>query len=230
MDTLCRSITRISTVLVALGALLVLAASPAVYAEDIQVQSASALGNRDPERSETAIGNLVTDAVRRELRTDVAFIAASEMKPKDPPFPAGKISSNEIAGLISYSDDPLAVLQLTGKAIRQAIERSVSIYPQPNLGFLHVSGLRYTIDPERPAGSRVTSILVGSGPVVDDATYTVAMTNSMANGALGYWKVWNESQIKERRPGTSIPGAIESYFRANPRIDYSNLDRLSTAR
>jgi hypothetical protein len=199
----------------------------AAFGEAVQVQSDSALGNKDPEKAETAIGDLVADAVRRELRTDIAFIAASELKPKDPPFPPGKIYSTDIAGLVSYSDDPLAILQLTGKEIKQALERSVSIYPQPNLGFLHVSGLKYTLTPSKPAGERITAIVVGSSPIADDTSYTVGLSNSMANGALGYWKVWSENQVKERRPNSTIPAAIESYFRANPKIDYSTLDRLA---
>jgi len=199
-------------------------------AQTIQVQSVSALGNKDPDKSETPIGDLVADAVRKALQADIAFIAASELKPKDPSFPPGKISSVDIIKLVSYTDDPLAILQLQGKAIRQALERSISIYPQPNLGFLQVSGLKFTFDPSKPSGERVISITVGSSPLADDAIYTIGVTNSMANGALGYWKVWSESNIKERKPNLNIPTAIEMFFKLNPKIDYSIQDRIAVVK
>ena len=199
-------------------------------AQTIQVQSVSALGNKDPDKSETPIGDLVADAVRKALQTDIAFIAASELKPKDPPFPPGKVSSVDIIKLVSYADDPLAILQLQGKAIRQALERSISIYPQPNLGFLQVSGLKFTFDPSKPSGERVILITVGSSPLADDAIYTIGVTNSMANGALGYWKVWNESNVKERKPNLNIPIAIEMFFKAKPKIDYSIQDRITVVK
>jgi len=210
--------------------LILLAAGTAGLADAVQTESASPLGNKDVAKVETAVGDLATDAVRRLLRTDFAFCAASELKPKDPPIPAGKVSSSDIEPLISYPDDPLAILELTGKAIKLALERSVSIQPQPNLGFLQVSGLQFAFDPKKPSGERVTSIKVGGSPINENATYTVAVTNSMANGALGYWKVWGQDRVKDRRPTATIVKAVEAHLKANSKIDYSTLDRISPAK
>ena len=82
--------------------------------------------------------------MRAFAKADIAFIAASELKAKDQPIPAGKVSASDLGDLVSYSDDPLAVLKLTGAQIKQALEKAVSIYPQPNLGFLQVSGMKFT--------------------------------------------------------------------------------------
>ncbi|MCX8052334.1 MAG: 5'-nucleotidase C-terminal domain-containing protein [Armatimonadetes bacterium] len=195
-------------------------------AEQVQVESVSPLGNKDVAKVETPLGNLAADAVRSFLRTDIAFIVASELKPKDPPFPPGKILLSDIAALVSYPNDALATLQLPGRTIKQALERAVSIQPQPNQGFLQVSGLEFTFDPNKPAGLRVTSIKVGGIPIDDERLYTVAVTNSVANGALGYWKCWSQEHVKERRPDATIVKAIEAYLRANPVIDYSKLGRI----
>lgn len=212
--------------LIAIGAFL---AAQVSAAEPVQTESASPLGNKDAGKSETAIGDMIADAVRSFLRTDIAFIAASEIKPKDPPIPAGKVATTDIQPLISYPDDPLAILELTGNSIKQALERAVSIYPQPNLAFLQVAGLKFTFDPRKPSGQRILSVSVGGLPLDVNATYTVGVTNSMANGALGYWKVWGESNIRQRLPETSIIKAVEAFFRANPKIDYSKLDRITRA-
>jgi len=53
------------------------------------------------------------------------------------------------------------------------------------------------------------------------------MTSSMANGALGYWKVWTSSNVIRRIPDSSIEKAVEKYFKTNPKIDYSSLNRIT---
>ena len=199
----------------------------ACFAQAAQTESASPLGNAEPGKKETAIGDLAADAVREALQCNVAFVAASELKPTKTPFPAGTITSSQIAGLISYPNDPLAVLLLDGKTIRQALEKAVSISPQRNLGFLQVSGLRFKFDAKAKPGNRVTSVVLDKTPLNDDYYYTVGVTNSMANGALGYWKVWRKDDIKTKFPDTTIVRAVENYFRAHAKIDYSKLDRIT---
>ncbi|MHB9038414.1 MAG: 5'-nucleotidase [Armatimonadota bacterium] len=218
---------KTSKMLILLAMLLLLAAG-AGYAAT--VQSKAALGNQDVEKAETAIGDLAADSVRAELHTDIAFIAASELKAKDAPFPAGKLSSDDIAALVSYPDDPLAELNLTGKAVRQALERAVSIYPQPNLGFLQVSGLEFTYNPSKSAGERIVSVTVGGVALIDLRNYSVAVTNSMANGALGYWKVWSASDVKDRYPNENVTKALGDYLTTNKTIDYGTLNRITVAK
>jgi len=199
-------------------------------AESVQAETVSPLGNKNVGKVETAIGDLVADALRSQLRKDIAFVAASELKAKDVPFPAGKVSSADIEGLISYPDDTLATLELDGKTIRAALEKSVSIHPQPNLGFLQVSGLAFTFDAKKPTGQRVTSVTVGGSPISDGTIYSVAVTNSMANGALGYWKVWDQSKITGTKPDLNVAKAIEAYLKANPKLDYGTQDRIAPAK
>lgn len=194
------------------------------------VQSASPLGNKDPARAETAIGDLFADAVRWAVKGDIAFVAASELRSKDPGLPAGNISVADIAALASYPDDPLAEVGLTGKAVRQALEKSVSMYPQPSLGFLQVSGLTFTFDPTRKSGERVTDIRVAGSPLNDSSVYKVAMSNSLANGALGYWKTWSKSEIRRRLGDVTMVGAVNGFLKASTSIDYGKQDRIRAAR
>ncbi|MCE5313414.1 MAG: 5'-nucleotidase [Armatimonadota bacterium] len=194
------------------------------------VLSKNAFGNQDVEKVETGTGDLVADSVRSQLRTDIAFIAASELKANSTSFPAGNVSSDDVAALISYPDDPLAELNLTGKAIRQALERAVSIYPQPNLGFLQVSGLEFSFNPSRKAGERVASVNVNGVSLIDSRNYSVAVTNSMANGAIGYWKVWSASEVKTRYSNETVAKAVADYFTSRKTVDYGVLDRITVVK
>lgn len=215
-----RTIVVVFTLLVAL----VLGCTAAVTAAS--VDSTSPLANSGVAKSETALGDLVADAVRVTAQADIAFVAASEIKQTDTAIPAGKVSSDSIAGLISYTDDPLVVLKLTGSDIISALEKSISIYPQPNMGFLQVSGLKYSFKPSKKAGSRVTSVIVGKAAIDPGQSYTVAVTSSMANGALGYWKIWSKDNIQKKLPDSSIISAVTDYFTANKKIDYGKLNRI----
>jgi len=191
--------------------------------------SKSALGTSGVQKSEVSLGDLVADAIRASVKADIAFVSASELKESDRQIPAGKVSTEDVTAYIAYTDDPIVEVRLTGRQIRQALERSVLIYPKNNLGFLQVSGFRFTFDPDKQQESRITSIQVGNSPLSDSATYSVAMTSSMANGALGYWKYWNKNDIVDTTD-TTIPEAIDQYFTNNKNIDYSNLNRITVSR
>lgn len=194
---------------------------------DITFETASPLANKDSGKTETSVGNLVADAVRAALNTDVAFVASSELKPGDSSVPAGTVSSAVLAGLVSYADDSLAILELSGATIRAALERSTSIYPQPNMAFLQVSGLQFRFDSSNPPGRRVTSVTINGKQLADGTRYKVGMSSSLASGAVGYWRVWSQNDPKTKIPDTSLIKALELFLRANPKVDYSRLDRIT---
>jgi len=220
--------TALTAALLLIAGLAACSASSAAPTEVVVVDAASPLGSKDQNKAETAVGDLVADAVRKALHTDLAFVPASELQSRDEPIPAGKVASTDVDSLVTYSDDPLAELSLTGKAIRHALERSVAICPQPSLGFLQISGLKFTYDPSKPHRSRITSVTVGNAPLSDDAHYSVAVTKSMAKGALGYWKVWTQDDVKRIVSDMTMVKAVDAYFKAVQKIDYRTLDRIVT--
>ena len=86
------------------------------------------------------------------------------------------------------------VAEVTGQQIKDALEMGAKNYPEESGGFMHVSGLTYTIDSSVKSSIkvddkgnfvsvdgpyRVTDILVG-GQLIDlNKTYTVASHNYM---------------------------------------------------
>ena len=205
-----------------------LGALPSVSAADpAESTSASALENKEPGKQETSVGSLVADAFRAAARADIALVAAGDLKASAEPIAAGKVRSGDIAALVAYPDDRVVALALDGRKIREALERSVTSYPRPALAFLQVSGLKLAFDPARPVGSRVTSVTVGKTPIGNDQAYTVAMLSSLADGALGYWKVWSRKNVVGKLPSTASSDAIDSYLKANQKLDYAALNRIT---
>ncbi len=211
-----------------LSALLVCALSfGAIAAVDPpESTSASALSNNAPGKQETPIGSLIADAFRAAMHADVAFVAAGDLKSTDDALPAGKVQSSDVLSVIAYPDEKVVVLALDGRKIRNALEISVGTYPRAGLSFLQVSGLKFSYDAAKPAGQRITSVTIGSSAIIDDHAYTVAVGRSLADGALGYWKVWSKNNIVSSKEPVLSSVAINSYFRTHSKLDYSSLDRI----
>lgn len=185
--------------------------------------SVADLSSKDIGSSETTLGNLVTDAIRAQVKADVALITASELK--ETIIPKGDISAKDVASAITYQNDPIVVLKLRGDQIRQALERGVAIYPQKNLGFLQVSGLRFAFDPTKPKESRITSVAVGAKSLDPSAIYTVGVSSSLGNGALGYFRIWDKEQITSVTK-TSLSQAVETFLQTNKKLEYKT-DRIT---
>jgi len=209
MNTRLRLLMRI--------AVLVAALSVVAYAPALAAVSSTDLSSKDVGSSETELGDLVADAIRAHVKAEIGFVTASELK--EVTIPKGVVSAQDIQNAITFGGDMISVLSLRGEQIRRALERSVMIYPQKNLGFLQVSGLEFTFDPKQPKGSRVQSVSIGGKPLKDLQVYTVAVTNSLAKGALGYFRVWQDSAITKVTK-TTVSKAVEDYLQANSKLDY----------
>lgn len=190
-------------------------------------ESTSELQNKEPGLSQTSIGSLVADAFRSQMRTDVAFVAAGDLKPLDTAISAGKVKPDDVVGFLAYPNDKLAILSLDGKAVQAALERSVSSSPRPGLSFLQVSGLRYSYNPKKPSGQRVEAISVGGVEISMDKKYTVAVMKSLADGALGYWKVWTKENIVTKSESMTCSDAVQRFLLANAKLDYSKQNRIT---
>src|SRR5690606_2596542 len=102
----------------------------------------------------------------------------------------GPITLGDVMTVLPFNNE-LVAIELTGDQLLRALERSVSAYPAQNGGFLHVSGIKFTFDPEKDPYSRVVSveILNSDGeyePLDKDKSYMVATNSFTAKGGDGY--------------------------------------------
>jgi 2',3'-cyclic-nucleotide 2'-phosphodiesterase (5'-nucleotidase family) len=94
------------------------------------------------------------------------------------------------------ASEGVAVVRITGKDLRSALNRSLSLYPRRNQGFLQVSGLTLTFDPSKSEEERVLEIKVGGETLKPEKVYTAAMPESLVKGGLGYFKLWDPKTAK----------------------------------
>ena len=80
----------------------------------------------------------------------------------------------------------MVTIEISGRALKAAIENGLSQLPNASGRFPQVSGLVVEADLKRPPGSRITAIRVGNAPLDETRTYRVATNDFMARGGDGY--------------------------------------------
>lgn len=161
---------------------------------------------------ETNLGNLIADAMREAVKTDIAFTNGGGIRAS---VDKGKVTHNDLLTVLPFSDT-LVKLSLTGKSIKLVLEHSVSMYPEEHGGFLQVSGLSYTFDSLQPAGKRVKEININGRPLNEDKMYTVAVNRFTAIGGDGY------TMLKDKKiaynSGRTLSRILADYIKKDPVI------------
>ena len=159
------------------------AANAEVFNEVIATTDVYLDGVRENVRTkETNLGNLSADAARAATGADIAFVNGGGIRED---IPVGDITKGKIAAIFPFGNT-IEVKKITGADLKAMLEWSVSDYPAAKGAFLQVSGLEFSFDPAKEAGSKVVEILVG-GEAFDEAKeYTVAINDFMSTGGDGY--------------------------------------------
>lgn len=188
-----------------------------------KIETVSPLTSVGSQNAETSLGDLVADSVRASASVPIAFVAAGTLR--EVTISKGAADSSAVSQCIQYPDDKIVILELKGSEIRQAIERSLSVYPQKNLGFLQISGLRIIANAAASKGSRITTISLDSGAFSDESKYTVATTYPVATGAYGYFTIWDKGNVAKGKD-LSISEALNKFLASKTSLDYSQANRI----
>jgi 2',3'-cyclic-nucleotide 2'-phosphodiesterase (5'-nucleotidase family) len=134
---------------------------------------------------ETAVGNLIADAMREAVDADVAITNGGGIR-ADKEYPAGtKLTRADVFAELPFGNKTVK-LEATGQQIWDALENGFSQVESTAGRFPQVSGLIVEADLSKPAGERVISVTVGGQPLDVAKTYTVATNDYMAGGGDGY--------------------------------------------
>jgi len=134
---------------------------------------------------ETSFGNLVADALRETSGADLAITNGGGIR-ANKQYPVGhKLTRRDILSELPFGNRNV-VTQVTGKAIRAALENGFSQVEQRAGRFPQVSGITVVYNPKAAAGSRVISVMVGGQPLDENKLYRVATNDFMLRGGDGY--------------------------------------------
>ncbi|HRK23017.1 MAG TPA: 5'-nucleotidase, partial [Fimbriimonadaceae bacterium] len=155
---------------------------------------------RGPAVDSHAPSQAAADILRDVANADGAFLAAGLVKES--------FQSDDLSTLMQYPDDEIVVIGITGAQIRQAFERSISLFPQPNTSMLQISGFEVVFDPNAEPSKRIKRISAGGSALDEGKTYNVAMPSSLGRGGLGYFKIWDKTKIVSTVAGTTVEKAL----------------------
>lgn len=159
---------------------------------------------------ETAIGNLIADAMRDYVDADIAITNGGGIR-ADRTYDAGTVlTRRDILSELPFGNSTV-MLELNGAQVVEALENGLSQIEDGAGRFPQVSGVSFTADLDAPVGERVLTVMVGGEPIDPAATYTLATNDYMAGGGDGY-TVFTE--------GNLLITPIDAVLMASIVIDY----------
>jgi 2',3'-cyclic-nucleotide 2'-phosphodiesterase (5'-nucleotidase family) len=179
--------------------------------------------NSRPDKTETDWGRLVADATRVAAQADIALVFSGALRRGS--LRAGPIESTAVNALLSFGDDEVVSLTITGAQLRAALERAVQAYPDSSPAFLHCAGFVAAFNAQAPTNRRVTMVRFQGREVENRDTLTVAMPISLAQGAAGYFTIWKGEAAKGA--GTSMSGAVIDYIRERNAVTPDDTPRFA---
>lgn len=142
--------------------------------------------NYNTRTEETAIGNLIADAVREYSGADMALVNGGSIRSS---LYKGEVWEGDLDAVCPYSNLIITV-ELTGKTLEEALVNGITQTDRgesvPGGRFLQVSGLCYSYRPmkdENDAGQLLKVTLPDGTPIDENETYLVAITNYMAGSS-----------------------------------------------
>lgn len=136
--------------------------------------------------SETNIGNWICDVALAATGADVVMINSGTFR-SDQIHEAGPFTMKDLVSIIPMQD-PLIVIEVSGKTLYDALENGVSSYPKLEGRFPQVAGISFAFNPDRPPGTRVEPKLVRIGDEWLDFTekYALGVKAYVYGGCDGY--------------------------------------------
>jgi 2',3'-cyclic-nucleotide 2'-phosphodiesterase (5'-nucleotidase family)/predicted AlkP superfamily pyrophosphatase or phosphodiesterase len=181
--------------------------TPVVGVSTKFIPRADACGNSNGRTCESLVGDLTADALRLTYETDFAITNSGGLRTNltcpttditsdfcpaytPPPYP---ITRGQVLAVLPFGNQVVKV-KVTGVELKSMLENGVSLMPSAQGRFPQVSGLCFTYDISKTAGSRVTGAVrqavdgtcTGAAVAFDGTEYWITENDFMATGGDGY--------------------------------------------
>ncbi|MBK6766611.1 MAG: 5'-nucleotidase C-terminal domain-containing protein [bacterium] len=164
---------------------------------------------------ESAMGNLVCDAMLWRLKGDIAITNKGGVRTD---LPGGTITPQDVFNVLPF-DNTLGAVNVTGAFIKEMIEEKVAYGGSG----LYVAGMRAKIDRSRPVGDRVVSLEIGGQPYVPENTYKLVTTDYLLEGNSGMEKLASLRSEAAVETGVYMREAIIEFIKSHspirPKLD-----------
>ncbi|MFZ0391772.1 MAG: bifunctional UDP-sugar hydrolase/5'-nucleotidase [Calditrichia bacterium] len=156
---------------------------------------------------ESPMYNLVTDAMRTELKADFAFTNYGGIRAD---IKAGPISREDIFKVLPFGNQ-LVEFKVTGEFLKEIIEQKI----RGNGRGMAISGGKIVYNKNLPNGERVVSFTIDGEPLQADKLYRVVTTDYLMEGNSGLSILEKIPQEKVAYTGLLTRNAMMEYIRKN---------------
>ncbi|MGX1744696.1 bifunctional metallophosphatase/5'-nucleotidase [Bosea sp. NPDC055353] len=167
---------------------------------------------------ETAIGNLIADAIRAATGAQLAITNAGGIRANKQYATGQKLTRRDVLSELPFGNATVMV-EITGKDVKDAIENGLRDAPQGAGRFPVVSGLTFEADLKQPQGSRVGAVTVDGKPIDPAGKYTVASNNFMLEGGDGYTALSRGRTLIGLTDGKLMANEVMVYVRKLGTVD-----------
>lgn len=159
------------------------------------ITTAFANGARDDRASESTLGNLVAEATYDQVSqmpagADLAVVNPGGLRADllvEGDGGRGVVTLAEANAVLPFANN-LSSVTLTGESLKRVFEQqwqrdaNGAVPSRPYLQLGTSDNVRYTFDPTRPEGDRITSLRVDGEPIDPEGSYRVAVPTFLAGG------------------------------------------------
>ncbi|HEY9054996.1 MAG TPA: bifunctional UDP-sugar hydrolase/5'-nucleotidase [Rectinemataceae bacterium] len=139
---------------------------------------------------QTNLGTLLASGMLYVTGADIALMNGGGIR--------DSIAAGDVTKKMIYTVMPFGNYIQTGKVkgseLDAILENGVGKLPAQDGRYPHLAGWSFTLDVSKPAGDRVSNILVGGKPVVADQEYVLATLNFLFNGGDDYRMLVGKNQ------------------------------------
>lgn len=175
---------------------------------------------------ETAIGNLVADAMRNALRADIALINGGSIRGNRTYEKEALLSRADILREFPFRNAAV-LIDVTGRDLQAALEAGVSKAPAKAGRFPQVSGMSFSYNPAAEPGKRIRKLLIGGKPVIADAHYRLATNSYLADGKDGYAVLKGRRKLVDSASAPLLTTLLIDYLAGQEKVTATVEGRIS---
>jgi len=161
---------------------------------------------------ETALGNLIADALRADVDADIGLSNAGGARGSRV-YPAGPLTRRTLLSIHPFGN-VVCKIAVSGRVLLDALNSGVSKLPSGAGQFPQLSGLTLKVDVRGPPGNRVSDVRVNSEPLDLNRTYTVALPDFVQKGGDNYLMFAGQRVLVDAQSGDLVVTALEKYIAA----------------
>jgi 5'-nucleotidase / UDP-sugar diphosphatase len=161
---------------------------------------------------ETALGNLIADALRADVGADIGLANAGGARGSRV-YAAGPLTRRTLLSIHPFGNVACKIA-VSGRVLLDALNSGVSKLPAGAGQFPQVSGVTMKVDVRGPPGNRVSNVRVNGEPLDMNRTYTVGLPDFLQKGGDNYSMFVGQKVLIDAQSGDLVVTALEKYITA----------------